>query len=215
MSEYNLNYCSTQLYRRSCLAIAIVLFAILMICGCNRPICVEVPCEQGRMCGMEERTLVESVKAPTFPISGTADCTAQLLVTMEHLSYTQNEPVTAIAMVKTLGDCSWPLWISVPDEVDYVATQIVREVDGNVSLTEQGQMWLESPEDVYSQCYDQPRICGSRVLSSEIKMCRRLQLNKLFDLSTPGTYSMTMVRNNRHNELNLIYSNVISFTITP
>jgi hypothetical protein len=215
MGECNLNHRSVQSYWRDCLAIVIVLFAILMLFGCTRPICVEMPCGPGRMCSMEDRTLVESVKAPTFPISGTTGCAAQLLATMEHPSYAQNESVIAIVMVRTLGDCSWPLWESAPFEVDYAATQIVREVDGNVPLTEQGQMWLESPEDVYSQCYDQPRICGSRVLSSEIQMCQRLQLNKLFDLSVPGTYSMTMVRNNRHDELNVMYSNVISFTITP
>ncbi|HNT77389.1 MAG TPA: hypothetical protein PKH77_20435 [Anaerolineae bacterium] len=207
----------TPRFRRLCLTSAIVFLYAIAIAGCTQKkcVCVETSGGTGRMCSKEDRASLESVEAPSFPISGTVDCFAQMPATTDAVSYKQGETVNVIVMIRTLGDCNWHIWATVPEEVDHTATKIERETNGDVPLTKQGQKWLESPEDFYRQCYDQPRICGSIVLSSEVQMCRRLQLNELFDLSTPGTYSVTLVRNTRHDELSTIRSNVISFTITP
>jgi hypothetical protein len=121
--------------------------------------------------------------------------------------YYLGDYITLITMLKVQNNCAVPIVNTHPMR-DFHPIVITNETNKNVPLTEEGQKlkkWAESGEGDKN---------SPSVLTKEKGYCMRLPIDEWFELSAPGTYTLTLVR-----RINIppyeVPGNTITFTRVP
>ncbi len=157
---------------------------------------------------------------PQVPIPDSPDCSVQLVVELNGRRYYSSEPVTVTATLVVHGACVWQTRETFPTR-DFILLVDRTDQWGNViPLADEETYW----ENFWLGWGDVPR-CVVRSVDAEHPYRQRFPLDlwfeyahtrsSMYDLSQPGTYTVTLVRLSRFAESGRIPGNAVTFTRIP